>query len=90
MPAANLGSASTWMQIFVGSVPTCVGVGEGHVTGFPAVGAIIEAVGAEANFMLPLANGAVALADALLFGFVANGADDGALHSTPPRKTVPE
>jgi hypothetical protein len=52
------------------------------VTGFAAIGAIVLAVGGEANVFLPLAIAAVTIAFALVFGFVAGrttGFDHGRL-----------
>ena len=62
------------------------GIGECDVAGFPAIRTIVEAVGAEADFVLPLAYGAVLLADALVFWLVASCAKDRSRHHKPPAK----
>jgi hypothetical protein len=65
-----------------GSVATALG--ERYVASLAAIGAIVEAVGAQVHVALPLANGAVFFALAVLLGFVALLADGGTLHETPP------
>jgi hypothetical protein len=56
------------------------GVSDRHVARFPAVGAIVKPVNAQADAVLAFADGAVAIAFAVGFRFVALRAHDGALH----------
>jgi len=60
------------------------GIREIDVTGFPAVGAIVEAIGAKTNFVLAFTDGAVLFAHALAFRFVARGAENGTGHDGLP------
>jgi hypothetical protein len=46
-------------------------VGEGDITGFAAVGTIVEAVDAEPDIVLAFAYGAILFADAVFLAFVA-------------------
>ena len=64
--------------------------GQRDFASFPAVGAIVEAIGAKTNFVLAFADGAILFADALAFRFVARGAENGTGHDGLPLKTVPE
>src|SRR5712671_5573010 len=75
-------------SILLGSAAT--GVCWRDIAGFAAFGAIVQTVCGQADVMLPLADGAVFFAAAVLFRFVAHGADDGTGHGGPPGKTVPE
>jgi hypothetical protein len=59
-------------------------LGEGYVACLAAIGAIVEAVGAQVDVGLPFANGAVLLAIAVLLCLVALHADGGTGHETPP------
>jgi hypothetical protein len=72
-----------------GSVAT--GVHESDVAGFAAFRAIVQAVHAQANFVHALADGAVAFAGALIFGFIALHAEDRSRgHHSLLKKTLPE
>src|SRR5271156_6024957 len=71
-------------QMLFDSVPTVVR--ECDVTRFPAIGTIVEAVRAEPDLVLPLANGAVLFADAVLFRLVTGRAHNRTGHGGPPRK----
>src|SRR5205814_8217552 len=67
--AASRASASMHMCRFLGSVATARS--QRNVAGFPAIRAVIEAVGAETDVGLPFANGAVLLASAARLRHVA-------------------
>jgi len=51
-------------------------VGQGHVTRFATIGAVVQPIGAQADVMLAFADGAILLADAVLLGLVALRADN--------------
>ena len=50
-------------------------VGEGHVTGFATIGAVVQPIGTQADVVLAFADGAIFLARTVLLGFVALRAD---------------
>jgi hypothetical protein len=68
------------------TLTSVTGIGERDVAGVPAVRTVVEAVGAQADFVLPLAYGAVLLTDALVFWLVASCAKDRSRHGKPPAK----
>jgi hypothetical protein len=61
---------------------------EGHVASFTAVGAIVETICAQPDFVLPFADGAVLFADALMFRFVASRAENGTGHGGLPENCI--
>jgi hypothetical protein len=64
----------------LGSVPTAAG--QRNVAGFPAIRAIVEAVGAKAHVHLSLADGAISFAGAAIFRQVALRAKGLTLHES--------
>src|SRR5438552_2387716 len=76
--AANLESASSSRRNVLGSVAT--GAGQRNVASFPAIWAIVEAVGAQAHVYLALADGAISFAGAAIFRQVALRAKGLTLH----------
>jgi hypothetical protein len=56
---------------------------ECNVAGFPAIRAVIEAVGTKTDVVLSLANGTVPLAGTALFGHIALHADGRTFHGCP-------
>ncbi len=61
-------------------VSVATAAGQRDFAGFPAIGTIIETVGAEAHVLLPLADGAVLFTGAALFRQVALRAIGRSLH----------
>src|SRR5260370_16584238 len=76
--AARRASASRSSRTVLGSVAT--GAGQRDVAGFPAIGTIVETVGAKADVVLALADGAVPFATAAFFRQVALRAFGRCLH----------
>ena len=68
----------------MGSVATAAG--QRNVAGFPAIGAIVEAVGAKAHVHLSLADGAISFTGAAIFRQVALRAKGLTLHKGLYRK----
>src|SRR5258708_35841910 len=79
--AARRTSASIHMCRLCVSVATAAS--QRNVAGFPAIRAIIEAVGTETDVVLPLANGAVPFAGAAVFRHVALHTDGWSFHTRP-------
>src|SRR6266403_2520232 len=87
--AAKRGSASTYSSIRFGSVATSVR--EGDVASFTAVRAVVEPIHAKANILHVLADGAVLVASALVFGLVAlNAKHRAGGHRSLLEQTLPE
>jgi len=83
--AARRGSESICNSMRLGSVVT--GLRESDVTCFPAIRAVVQAVHAEMHFVQTFADGAVFLAGALIFRFVALHAKDGTVgHQVSPKR----
>src|SRR6266581_1942986 len=82
--AARRASASRSSRTVLGSVAT--GAGQRDVAGFPAIGAIVETVGAKAHVQLPLANGAISFTRATIFGQVTLRTKGLTLHKSLSRK----
>src|SRR5262249_36261188 len=76
--AAKRASRSIFSEMIFGSVSTAIG--QRNIACLAAIGTVIEAIGAEANFSLTLANGAVLFAGALRLRLVALHADNGTWH----------
>jgi hypothetical protein len=55
--------AGSWARLSI--------VGQGHVTSFTTIRAVVESIGTKADILLALADGAVLFAIAVLFGFIA-------------------
>jgi hypothetical protein len=69
-----------------------MGLDHAYFAGFPAIRAIVFAVHAQPNAVLPLAIAAIAIACAFAFRLVALGTMNGTLHYLPSskRKTAKE
>src|SRR6516162_4358144 len=87
--AARRGSESICNSMRLGSVVT--GLRKSDVASFPAIRAVVQAIRAETYIVHAFADGAVFLAAALVFCFVALHANDRAVrHQMSPKETLPE